>query len=491
MPVKSIHLTRYFVLCGSIVLVAAAAILTHLNRTILSNQLETMAQRNNVALSHAFANSLWPLYVGFLESAGDLSPDEIRNHPRMADFYKAVEVLLAETSVLKVKVYDLRGMTIFSTQEDQIGADSSRNERYLTARSGAMASKLEFRETFQSIAGPVPDKWVMSSYIPVQLTADGPIEGVVVIYTDVTEFQAGVSAAERQELFIVVIALLIVFVLLATMVWRTDRLIQRQHKRNLELAANAARANAANQAKSEFVANMSHELRTPLNAILGFSEMIKSMPADAKTQSRGRECAADIHHAGTHLLDIINDVLDMAKAETGRLSRTVSSVEVTRVAADVVAMLTGQAQARGIELTHSAPAALATIESDESKLRQILLNLVSNSLKFTPAGGKVKVLIKRQSPGGPVRIEVVDTGIGMRPQDIPAALAPFGQIDSSLARRYEGTGLGLPLSKKFAEILGGELQIQSRLDHGTTVAIVLPGKVDTAAAARPARAEAA
>ena len=160
---------------GIIVVVAAGLILTHLNRAILTGQLEAMAESNNVALTKAFANSLWRPYSDLLNSVGRLSPDEVRSNKKTGELFEAVRDLMAGTSVLKVKVYDLSGNTVFSTQKDQIGADYSENTRFLTARGGGTESKLEFRETFQSISGPVPDKWVMSSYIPGQT---GPGEQV-------------------------------------------------------------------------------------------------------------------------------------------------------------------------------------------------------------------------------------------------------------------------------------------------------------------------
>lgn len=477
-PVNSIRLTRYFVLVGAVVVVAAGLLLTHLSRSILTSQLETMAEENNLELTQAFANSVWRPYSAFLQAASDLSPAEIRDHDETARFNEAVQGLMAGTNVLKVKVYGLDGQTVFSTEPGQIGADDSGNPRYQASLAGETVSELEFREEFQSISGPVPDRWVMSSYVPIQIAGDGAIEGVAEIYTDVTNFQAGVASAVRRELAIIAASLFVVFALLAAMVWRADGLIRRSHKRHVELAASAAKANSANQAKSEFVANMSHELRTPLNAILGFSEMIRSMPDRPEAVAKDREYAKDIHRAGTHLLDIIGDVLDMAKAESGRLNRSLSTVEAGEVTADVVDMLVNQATTRGVDLICELPTNLTPIRTDESKVRQILINLVSNAIKFTPAGGRVRVVVSQRDSRGPTTIEVIDSGIGMRPEDIPTAVSPFGQIDSSLTREYEGTGLGLPLSMKFTELLEGRLEIRSKPGSGTTVSVTLPSTIE-------------
>ena len=243
-------------------------------------------------------------------------------------------------------------------------------------------------------------------------------------------------------------------------------------RRHIESELRAARdlAETANRAKSQFLANMSHELRTPLNAIIGFSEIISSAlfgPLDA----RYRDYAQDIHGSGHHLLRIINDLLDLSKVEAGRLELRDGQVPLAALFETCRRMICERAAAGGIELDFG-PTNLA-VNADELRLEQVLLNLVSNAVKFTPSGGRVAVSALL-ALSGEVVISVVDTGIGMAAEDIPRALQPFGQIDNSLARPQGGTGLGLPLAQRLVELHGGTLTIDSALGKGTTVTVVLP-----------------
>jgi PAS domain S-box-containing protein len=231
-------------------------------------------------------------------------------------------------------------------------------------------------------------------------------------------------------------------------------------------------AESANRAKSQFLANMSHELRTPLNAIIGFSEVISSAlfgPLDA----RYRDYAQDIHGSGHHLLRIINDLLDLSKVEAGRLELRDSPVPIALVFETCRRMVSDRAEAVGINLDFR-PTDLE-VSADELRLEQVLLNLVSNAVKFTQEGGHVTVSAILASSGEAV-ISVVDTGIGMAPEDIPRALQPFGQIDNSLARPHGGTGLGLPLAQRLVELHGGTMSIDSQLGKGTTVTVMLPAE---------------
>ncbi len=233
-------------------------------------------------------------------------------------------------------------------------------------------------------------------------------------------------------------------------------------------------AEIANRTKSEFLANMSHELRTPLNAIIGFSEIIQQEMFGAIDSPRYKEYAADIHDSGTHLLNLINDILDVSKAEAGKVELQETRVRVSEVIDASTRLVTARAREAGIHLSLPQVDDLPLLFVDERRLKQVLLNLLSNAVKFTQAGGRVTVEAAIDQRGFVMR--VIDTGIGIAQEDIPKALEPFGQVDSKLSRKYEGTGLGLPLSKGLVELHGGRLELASEVGVGTTVTIILPSE---------------
>ena len=232
-------------------------------------------------------------------------------------------------------------------------------------------------------------------------------------------------------------------------------------------------AESGNRAKSAFLANMSHELRTPLNAIIGFSELIAQEIFGPLGDKRYAEYSTDILNSGKHLLEIINDVLDLSKVEAGQMTLRESSVEIPEVIESCGRLLGERARNSNVSLRLDVSPGVPSLHADPVRLKQIVLNLASNAVKFTPAGGTVTISA-RLDPKGDVLLAVTDTGIGMRQEDIPIAMTPFGQIDSSLARRHEGTGLGLPLCRALAEMHGGSLAIASEVGKGTTATVRLP-----------------
>lgn len=243
-----------------------------------------------------------------------------------------------------------------------------------------------------------------------------------------------------------------------------------------EAAKNSAlfhEAQAANRAKSEFLAIMSHELRTPLNAILGFSDMMRSEIHGRIEIEEYRDYLDHVHDSGTHLLRVINDILDLSKADAGKLEVREQEVVLRSILLAVQDMVSPLAEEAQVKVNISVPDDLPTLLVDERMTRQIFINLVSNAVKFTPAGGKVEIFAGMRSDGG-IAIAVRDTGIGIATEDIPRVLEPFVQADSTLGRRFEGTGLGLPLARKLAEVHGGSLEMVSRLEQGTTVTVTFP-----------------
>jgi signal transduction histidine kinase len=247
------------------------------------------------------------------------------------------------------------------------------------------------------------------------------------------------------------------------------------HRRIAEREKARDQAEAANRAKSSFLATMSHELRTPLNAVIGFSEMMQNEVFGRLGDPRYHAYAGDICDSGSHLLAIINDVLDLSKAESGKLELNEELFDLRDVVVDITRLTENRLASAGLTGTIDLPAELPLVHGDELKTRQMLLNLLSNAIKFTPPGGSVAVSVREDCEHG-VAIVVADTGIGIAEQDLDRVLQPFEQADSSLARTHEGTGLGLPLVKAMIELHGGTLTLKSALDKGTEVTIVFPAE---------------
>ncbi len=239
-----------------------------------------------------------------------------------------------------------------------------------------------------------------------------------------------------------------------------------------ELSAAKVQAEAASKAKSEFLANMSHELRTPLNAIIGFSDLMKSQTLGPLGNTTYVEYASDINFSGTHLLEIISDILDVVRYEAGKMDLREDAVEVEAVIAEALRLVAPQAEQGRVELAWKAPeTALPALYCDHVRVRQMLLNILSNAVKFTGPGGLVEIAVEL---GDGLQLVVKDNGVGISTDDIARIMTPFGQISSVYSRSHQGTGLGLTLTKALVERHGGQLSLTSTLGVGTIVRLNFP-----------------
>ena len=490
------RLTRHFSLIMLAATVAVTALVVLFNRDIALTHLKELGESRNVTLAQAFANSIWPRFAAHVTTATDTTAETLRAHPQTAALERDLIALKGDLPVLKVKIYNRVGTTIYSSDPTQIGEDKSDNPGFIGASDGTVRSELTHRGRFDTFEHSLYEVDVLSSYVPVR-EADGRVDAVLEVYTDVTPL---VNRMERVQLGLMaglVFAFGALYGVSFLVVRRGDRVLRRQHTALLanehameakademaaeirrrtvaEQEARAARqqAEAANGSKSEFLANMSHELRTPLNAVIGFAEVIEKQLFGPVGSARYVAYASDIRDSGTHLLDIINDILDLSKVEAGRLELNEEDCDVAAIAASAVRLVQDRADRAGLRLEANLPLDLPRLRADSRAIKQILLNLLTNAVKYTPAGGRVAVAAALDEGG--LALGVADTGIGMASEDIPRALAAFGQIDNALNRKHEGTGLGLPLVKALTEAHGGRLELESEIGVGTTATVRLP-----------------
>lgn len=242
------------------------------------------------------------------------------------------------------------------------------------------------------------------------------------------------------------------------------------HATMVTVSALNERLEAASAAKSQFLANMSHEFRTPLNAIIGFTEVLQDQ-IPGPLNGEQMEYLGDVHNAGQLLVRLINDVLDLAKVEAGRLELFYETFPIAQTVREAVTVLRGAAEKKGLSIQLNLPPDLGLISADQIRLKQILFNLLSNAVKFTDHGG---VSVSAAIEDGQLHLAIADTGIGIRPEDMQRIFVEFSQVDDSHARRHEGTGLGLALSKRLVETHGGRIWVESQFGTGSVFHVLLP-----------------
>jgi len=489
------NLLRYFSLTSAVVVVIATMIVINLYRHIAVDDLVESAETENAGLAQSFADQIWPAFSPHFASVDSSKLEALRTSVETSALQLSLESLTRGLPVLKVRIYTAEGYLAFSSTIEEIGRVEPEPAQAITdALSGTVSSALSRRDDYLMPSGASKDRYLVETYLPI-LGEDDTIQGIFELHTDVTDLMVGIRDTISGMVIVILLSFCSLYGALFLIVRRADGIMKEQYQallnsresiqaRNTELqreiterirveraliSASEA-AEAASKAKSDFLANMGHELRTPLNAVIGFSETMVQEVFGPIRNKKYLDYIHDIGDAGRHLLSIINDILDLSKIDAGEDDLDESDVEIVQNISSCLTLARNWAEKADITLRAEIPEERIEIRADARKFRQILLNLVSNAIKFTPAGGTVAIKVWNEDAGGCV-IQVSDNGIGMAPADIPKALAVFGQVDSGLARQFEGTGLGLPLAKRFADLHGATLDIESSLGAGTTVTV--------------------
>ncbi len=465
---------RYFPLISGTVIVVAGVILAVLYTQSLRAGMSQIAERNNVSMAHAFANYVWPRIDSFVADAPTMSIDHLREHPKLGEIRALALDLVRDTPVLKIKIYDLTGLTVFSSDPAQIGEGKGKNAGFLAARNGTVASELIHRNSFSAFEHTVEDRDVLSSYIPIR-TKNDEIRAVFEIYYDVSGLLERIKFSQQLQITVVALTLALLYLMILVLVRHRDRLIENHHSDRLALFHQNVKVEEASRAKSDFLAKMSHELRTPLNAIIGFTDALRMKKLGDTDPSKRAEYLDYIASSSKHLLALVEDILDMSRVEFGKTDLEITEISLQDIADECIGMQKSAAERPTAALHARIDAPAPILRVDVRRFKQILLNLLGNAAKFTPVNGEIAVSAEPTGQGG-LKIHVRDTGIGIAKQDIDKVLTPFGQVDRNVGRRGAGAGLGLGLSlaQSLTELHGGMLDLDSTLGKGTCVTITLP-----------------
>ncbi|MFN7038544.1 MAG: sensor histidine kinase [Alphaproteobacteria bacterium] len=448
-------------------------------------------------------NSILKPYKDIVNKVNSNTLVDLKNDPEFIKFAKSIIDNTMNLSMIKFSIYNKKGEKIITNNDYDVINLNTKTKSLSYAESLILkinnlffSSDLTLKDVNKEniiysniisnaayrINNEVKKSPVLQIFAPISVQDLPTIDLIIECYIDINEIWNSAS------IFCVIITLLAIFppiilyIVLNIIGTKVQKLIEAQHDQNLELTEAKIKAEQESNEKSKFLANVSHELRTPLNAIIGFSEIIKTEAMGAIGVPQYKDYINDINNSGTHLLSLINDILDYSKAEAEKLEVDAVEVDLTKTMIMSMRFVQPRAEEAKVKLIEDFPKEHIVLVADPKRIKQVLLNILSNAVKFTPEGGSVTLSAGVEIEKKQLFIRIKDTGIGMAEKDIPKAMATFGQVDNKLSRKYEGTGLGLPLTKKLVELMKGTFNIQSELGFGTTVTITFEYNPEPAAA---------
>jgi two-component system cell cycle sensor histidine kinase PleC len=473
---------KYFAVITFFVVAAAAFFAGVYFRSFAADKvIRASIEQENVQTADNYTKEVWCKYEPFFKELIDKPAAEWQKNENFLKLGRINKTIFTASSAFKVSFYSTSKEEIFTTNDADLVFFDEAGERkgLLKAFAGGVSSILVQSMGYHDKAGALVKGSFVQSFIlldttkcPGTVAGQTPLKVAMEVYTDVTKPWAELYIFQLVVTLGIITTFILLYLALFITSKKTEKIINKQHEEKLNLEKAKATAEAQNQQKSMFLANVSHELRTPLNAIIGFSDIIKDEVMGPVGHPQYKEYVNDINSSGIHLLSLINDILDYSKAEASKLEVEFIDIDVSKIGLSCLRLVEPRANAAKVTLVSHIPEKHITLSADPKRMKQVILNLLSNSVKFTPEGGQVSLTIEDDLLDNKVTIKVIDNGIGIAAKDISKALAPFGQIDSSLSRKYEGTGLGLPLTKKLCEIMGGTFDIKSEVGLGTTIALV-------------------
>ena len=493
-------LLRYFAITSAAILVAVTILLFVVYRQTAIEEVLNSAEHGNTVLAQSLANAILLHHADLIGPMPRDDTDPSAEQTKTLRLDEAIERLSMGLPVLKIKIFNAGGVVVYSTNPNEFGVYLDHNaELFDSAWQGTTSSEILYGNDSFPSNNEFANRYVVETYLPV-LGPGGEVRAVFELYADVTQKFIYIRQMSAALLGGLLVGFTVLYVGLLLVVRRAEQIMRSQYvslresrerlkAKNRALTAEIGRrieveaelreardgAEAASRAKSQFLANMSHELRTPLNAVIGFSQIMVDEVLGHISPPRYRQYAQDIRDSGHHLLALVNNVLDLAKIETGGVDIDMSPFDIHGVVQDSARTVAAELVTNCNTLRVECPQDLGTMVSEEIKVRGVLVNLIGNAAKFT-RNGLIEVEAWWDSDGGDgcVMFRVSDTGIGMDEGRIEEMFDEFTQHDNSITRSFGGSGLGLAICRRYCETLGGSITIESTLGEGTMVTVRLP-----------------
>lgn len=487
----SLRLVRKSAIAGAVIMLLSAALVGPIHYYLEQRDITQSAEDYNESLANIFSFLVRDHIKAFLlRAATDQNPIGTRDIKATLD--AAFEQLDADSRLLKVKLFDDRGTVIYSTDERQIGEQGDDDDAgfEIAFNDKTVASDLTFRKKMTTLNGVLTDLYAVASYIPIfGDDAHQDFIGLFEVYSDVTDREAAFKSVLTMEVLLIVTVVGLGYAGLMLVIWWSARDIERAHQTQLIMAANMAALSATAEAKTRLLMSMSHHLKTPLNAIIGFSDMIQGQRLGPIGDRRYANYATDILEAGRDLLRGVDNILDFIRVDGGAVQPTIETLSPQLVLQALARDLGNQARDKVVAVAVATISPdMSPFESDAHFLQELLRNLGDNAIRYNRPGGHVW-LDAQDLPEGRIAFTIADDGIGIAEADIPGVFMPFGTKSQILTQIQGGFGIGLPLARRIAEFLGGNLTLERRPEGGMLATLILPRTSTMAESARSRRSE--